>query len=77
MRKVTKVGTMRYRRYQRSVGKAFAGQYVGVEQLDEKRFRVWFGEVCIGVGDLPWLHGLRPPGREDEEPENTEENQSM
>ena len=77
VRKVTKCGTMRYRRFQRSVGKAFAGQYVGVEQLDEKRFRVWFAEVCIGVGDLPWINGLRPPGREDEQPETLDESQEM
>lgn len=77
VRKVTKDGAIRYRRFQRSVGKALKGLYVGVEQFDEKRFRVWFGEVCLGVGELPWLTGLRPPGREDEQPENTEENQSM
>ena len=77
VRKVNNVGAIRFRRYQRSVGKAFAGEYVGVEQFDEKRFRVWYGDVCLGVGDLPWVAPLRPPGRLDEQQALEGEGQQM
>lgn len=62
-RRVSKSGTIRYRGYLRSVGQAFAGWLVGVEPFGENRFRVWFGELCIGVGELPWVAPLRPAGR--------------
>lgn len=66
-RKVSKCGTIRYRQFLRSVGQAFAGWYVGVEPFGENRFRVWFGELCIGVGELPWVAPLRPAGRPSEQ----------
>jgi len=66
-RKVTRCGTIRYRGYLRSIGKAFEGLYVGVEPFDKNRFRVWLGELCIGVGELPWVAPLRPPGRATEQ----------
>lgn len=72
-RKVTKSGTIRYRNYLRSIGQAFAGLYVGVEPFGENRFRVWLAEFCIGVGELPWIAPLRPPGRAKEQQSLEEE----
>jgi hypothetical protein len=62
IRKVSAAGTMRYQGSQRRVSGALKGYQVGVEPLPNKRFRVWFGAVCIGVGELPWKANLRPPG---------------
>ena len=62
VRKVATGGLMRYRGFQRSIGKPFEGYPVGVEQFEKSRFRVWFGDFCVGVGNLPWLAPLRPPG---------------
>ncbi|MCP4809505.1 MAG: hypothetical protein GY884_29565 [Proteobacteria bacterium] len=59
--------SIRYRGHLRSIGKTLAGYWVGVEAFGENRFRVWFAEVLIGVGELPWTEPLRPPGRGQEQ----------
>lgn len=77
VRRVTGCGTMRYRGFQRSIGQAFARSDVGIEQVDKTRFRVWFGELLIGVGDLPWIAPLRAPAPSDEQQALKEEQQEM
>jgi len=61
-RKVTKDGNIRYRGLFKTVGKPFAGNYVGIHQVTAKRITVWFGDLCIGVTELPWNGPLKAAG---------------
>lgn len=60
VRRVAKCGTVRYAGFQRNLSQALGGYDVGFEYLGEQRFRVWFAELCIGEGTLPWNAPLSP-----------------
>ena len=60
VRRVSSCGTMRYMGYQRLLTNALSGYNVGVEPMEGKEFRVWFSDLCLGVGKLPWTLPLRP-----------------
>lgn len=62
-RRVTAQGAIRYKGFFNVVGRPFAGNYVGVEQIDDKSIRVWFGDLCIGTTELPWRGPLRAAGQ--------------
>jgi len=67
-RKVSSCGTMRYAGYQRHLSKALRSQFVGVEPLPNARFKVWFSNVPIGIGTLPWNTGLLPSDQDEHPP---------
>jgi len=54
VRLVTSQGSVRYMGFQRSLSKALGGHHVGFQPLPHKRFRVWFYDLCLGEGRLPW-----------------------
>jgi len=66
VRRVSTCGTMRYMGYQRQLSTALAGHNVGVEPLKGERFRVWFCDLCLGIGTLPWTMPLEPCDPEEE-----------
>lgn len=65
VRRVSTAGTVRYAGFQRHVSNALEGYDVGIERFEKQRFRVWFSDLCIGVGKLPWTSPLRPSGSVD------------
>lgn len=70
VRKVTPSGTVRYSGHQRYLSVALEGHHVGFEPLDDKRFRVWFFDQCLGEGRLPWKAAIRPL-TQDQQPTQT------
>lgn len=62
-RKISASGGMRFGGRQRALSNALHGYTVGIEVIDGgKRFHVWFADLCVGVGRIPWDAPLRPPG---------------
>jgi putative transposase len=59
-RKISSCGTTRYHGRQRHLSSALVGQTVGFEPLPEMRFRVWFYDICLGEGKMPWRSNLQP-----------------
>ena len=70
-RLISSAGTMRYAGKQRFLARGLAGHRVGVEPLPENRFKVWFADICLGVGRLPWTAPLVPFEEEEGLPQST------
>jgi hypothetical protein len=59
-RVVSSCGTVRYQCFQRHLSGALAGQTVAFEPLPDGAFQVWYADVCLGKGYLPWTAPLVP-----------------
>jgi putative transposase len=51
VRRVMECGRVRWWSEKLFVGKAFAGEYIGLEQFGEDRWKVWFYEHALGILD--------------------------